>query len=130
MAATTTTYGYKLPSNGDRDWYANLNFNTSRIDAHTHNGTDSPLLPTSNFTKGTSTIAAGSWSAVAGQAGTFQQTVTLPSGYFMTSIAPTFIINSGPSLGNVIYPSIEWISTTSYKIYINDNTLALKAIYA
>lgn len=125
---TTTTYGYKKPIDGERGtWWDNLNDNTDRLDGHTHNGTDSAPIPAKNLSKGTNSILAAGWSAVAGVDGLYKQTVTLPSGYAMATLAPTFILTAS---GHQIYPTIEKVSATTYDIYINDNTLAVTALYA
>ena len=129
--STTTTYGYKLPSTGERGtWWTNLTDNFSRLDSHSHNGIDSPLLPTTSLAKTTQTILSANWSAVSGQPGTYSQTVTVPAGYDMASIAIKFYFSGGSQDGAEVIPSIEKVSATSFKIYINDNTQTLKAIYA
>ncbi len=40
-----TTYGYKKPEDNDTQFFDYLEFNLDRMDAHTHDGVDSPLIP-------------------------------------------------------------------------------------
>lgn len=47
--STTTTYGYKRPQVGDRStWWTDLTDNIDRLDAHDHDGVDSPKIAGSN----------------------------------------------------------------------------------
>ena len=129
MSATTLTYGRKVPSDGDKGstFFDDLEANIALDDAHTHNGTNSAVLESKYITKGTSTILAASWGAVAGQAGTYKQTVTLPSGFTMGSFVMSFY---DKSTGHQFSPTVEKVSSSTYDIYVNDNTLAVKAVYA
>jgi hypothetical protein len=129
MASTTLTYGRKVPSNGDKgsSFFGDLEDNIALDDAHNHNGTNSALIDAKNITKGSNTILAASWAAVSGQSGTYKQTVTLPSGYTMGSITMCFYDNT---TGHQFYPTIEKVSSSTYDIYVNDNTLVVKAVYA
>lgn len=128
MASTLTTKGYKLPSDGDRGtWWDDINFNTQRTNDHTHDGSDSQALSTAVLTKGSLSVASGSWVAVAGQAGTYRQLCTHPTGYTFPTACMTVYETA---TGNLIYPSIEKVSASTFYIYINDNTLDLVVKYA
>jgi len=56
VAATTTTYGYKVPEAGDlaQSWMQNLADNWSRLDQHVHDGTRSATLSNSAIASGAS----------------------------------------------------------------------------
>lgn len=130
--STTLTYGRKLPTDGDRGstFFDDLEANIAINDAHTHDGVTSPSIPGKNIAKSTQTILTGSWASVAGQIGTYSQTVTLPSGVTTANMLPKFQVNNaGPDQGDIIYPTIRWASTTSYDIFINDNTVEILATY-
>lgn len=122
---TLTTYGYKKPIDGETTWYTSHNDNITRLDAHSHNGVDSPII-----TKGTSTLLAASWSATSGQAGTYEQTVTIPTAYSMSTIFPVFLADNGADVGSQLFLSFVYVSATSFKVYVNDNTLQVKVLYA
>lgn len=126
---TTLTYGRKVPLDGERGFFTNLEDNIARDDAHNHDGSNSPQLNTKNLTKDTSTILAASWAAVAGQAGTFKQTITVPTGHAVNSMLVKFYVNGGGEDGHEIHPSIQKVSATAYDIFINDNSVEVKAVY-
>lgn len=130
--ATTTTKGYKLGTNGDRGswWEGVLNFNTKRINTHKHDGNDSELIKTTDLDKQVQDILSASWTATTGQAGTFEQEVTMPAGFVFPKLSMQFFVNGGSEDGSEVFPSIVKTATDKYKIYVNDNSLALKAIYA
>lgn len=127
--STTLSNGYKLPADGDRGstWFDDLESNITRVNGHTHDASDSEAIPAKNLTKGTSTILAANWSLVSG--GTYKQTITLPSGYTMAATLFKFQINNGSEAGDLIFPTIEQASATSYEIYINDSTVEVLATY-
>lgn len=129
----TTTYGYKKPESGDRakgssGWMQALNYNTDRLDAHNHDGTDSPLLEMSSFTPYSGTILAAAWSA---SGAGYKQTVTVPAG--VTDIANYNVkfVATAPAavLSQTIDLHYKRLTATTYEVYCNDNTLALTAIY-
>lgn len=126
--SSTTTMGYKLPANGDRgsSYFPDLAANIALCDSHKHDGTDGVQIDPFSLNKTTSTIAAGSWAAVSGQAGTFRQLLTLPASYAWDAVEMKFTLSV---LGHQIYPSIEKVSATTYYVYINDSSLALKVTY-
>lgn len=128
--STTTTYGYKKPENGDRGtWWDDMNDNTDRLDAHTHDGTDSAPLPPTSITKEIQTISSGDWVATSG--GLYQQTITLPTGYaFSTGLSVKFYEYAGGAIKSEIAMQPVWASDSTYVLETNDNTLNLRAIYA
>lgn len=123
----TTTYGYKKPQSPDtgETFWDDLEFDISRLDSHSHNGTDSAQLSGNNVTPVSDTIEAADWVAVSGQAGTYSQTVTVPLGVQLSKKMPNFRL----STGEVIHPSVEILGETTYNVFINDNTLELDVFY-
>ena len=126
--STTLTYGRKKPQDGDKGstFFDDLEQNVDLDDAHTHNGTDSSLLPTSSFNNTTQAIASGSWAAVSGKPGLYKQTVTLP-GTLTYDGRGIFFKDS--TTGHMLNLKVEKVSSTTYDVYINDNTVSLTAIY-
>lgn len=123
----TLTYGLQLPETGDKGsvFFPALKDNITQLDAHDHDGTDSPLLPSSSLALTTQSILAVDWVAL-GEPGNYRQVITMsaPLTYDNKGI---FFKNS--SNGDLLYLSVEKVSANSYYVYINDNTISLTAIY-
>lgn len=123
----TLTYGLKKPESGDKGatlWTA-LQDDIAHIDAHTHNGTDSPKLSVQNLNVTTQAISHLNWAAN-GPAGHYRQTVTMPAGFTYDN----FIIDfRKTTTGEKIYPTVEKVTSTTYFIYTIDNTLDVTAVY-
>lgn len=128
--STTLSKGYKNPDTGDRgsSWFPDLNFNISRINAHSHDGSDSEQIAASNLTKSSATILAASWGSDLGGS-TYQQTITLPAGYDMDDVQMKFIISGGTYDGTEVFPEVVKQSSTTYTVEINDNTQTLVVLY-
>jgi hypothetical protein len=120
------SYGFQQPENGDRGsvWFPALNANITKLNDHTHDGSNSALLNAGSISGGTISILAASW--VADGTGRYKQTVTVPSGFTYDSYAIKFSLTS---TGHIIYPSTEKVTTTTFTIYTLDNTLAYTAVF-
>jgi len=117
----TLSYGYKKPENGDTgdSFFQDVVDNATRLNDHSHDGTDSARL-----VAGTGTISSGSWSADAGN-NTFSQNVTLPTGFAYD----TTTIDIRLANGEKVYAKIEKVSSTVYTVYTNDDTQSYVAVY-
>ena len=130
--STTLPFGRKLPTDGDRgsSWFDDLETNIALNDAHTHDGVTSPLLPSKNISKPTTTLLAASWSAVAGENGTYKQTVSTPSGVTVAAMIVKFAVNSaGGEFGNQLFLTVRRVTDLTYDVFINDNSLEVLATY-
>lgn len=125
--STTLTYGRKVPLDGERGFWTDLEANITRDDSHDHDGTNSKLINTADLDKDIGSIASGDWVATTG--GTYKQTVTVPTGHTVDKMLVKFFVDGGGEAGHQIHPSIQKVSTTTYDIFINDNTCNLKAVY-
>src|SRR5690348_3657565 len=98
----TLTYGFKKPETNDKgnQFFPALELNAQLTNDHSHNGTDSALLPTVSLVKSTQSIASGSWSATSG--GRYRQEVTLPAGFTFANTQMSFVITGGGSDGELI----------------------------
>lgn len=125
--ATTLSYGYIKPADGDRGsvWFPALAANTQQLNDHNHNGTNSALLTIQAITVTTQSISSASWSATSG--GMYKQTVTLPGTLTFDAVSMEFRITSSKYL---IYPTVEKVTSTTYDVYTNDNTIGMTAIYS
>jgi hypothetical protein len=113
------SYGYKLPEDNDEGdtVFSALEDNITRVNGHSHDGSDSARL-----TVGTQTISSGSWSS----SGTgYRQLVTVPNSQNFDDVGIQFRL----STGDVVYPTVEKVSATTYYVYTNDNTVDYTAVY-
>ena len=122
--STTLTYGYKKPDTGDKgsSFFPDLEDNIDRLNGHSHDGNDSVKLPPTSLSKSSQTIASTSWVATSG--GTYKQTVTMPSGILYDDVIMMFKVSD-----DIIHPTVEKVTASTYDIYINDNSVDVMAIY-
>jgi len=122
----TLTYGFKKPQTGDQGTalFTALADNITRLDAHDHDGVDSPRLTSAAINKVTQTIAAGSW--VATSQGNYRQVVTLPGTLLYSEIS----IAMKNSSGHYVSATIEAINATTYYVYSNNVSEAFTAVYS
>jgi hypothetical protein len=128
--SSTLSYGYKQPTNGDKgtSYFPDLNYNITRVNAHSHNGNDSAILKSGNVQATTQTITSGSWVSVGG--GRYRQVVTMPTSpttMMFDNYYPQFKITStGEPIQGV---GVEKIGANLFYVYVNDNTLNLTVLY-
>lgn len=133
---TILSKGYKIPSNGERDWWQTLADDITRVNNHNHDGANSEKITASNVTKIETTILPSDWIAVGD--GTFKQTKTLPALIFFPQVSVRVHVVKEVITGGVpanvaqeeIIGCVSVETTTQYSIYVNDNTLTLKVVYA
>lgn len=130
------TYGFKIPETSDKGavWFPAMSANMARLDTHNHDGVNSAPISATSLVKQTQNIPAGAtgpavdgsastaWSLVSG---VYEKLVTMP-----TSV--TFAgsnINFRDINGDYVHLGILQVGASSYKIFSNDNTLAVTAIY-
>ncbi len=124
----TLTYGLKLPESGDEGTtlFDALEDNITQLDGHTHNGVNSPSLTAASIVGVTASISSGSWAAYGGPTGFYRQTVTLPAGFSFDTVSITI---RESVTGSPIFPTIEKVSATQYRVYTTNNTLSFTACY-
>jgi len=119
------TYGRKEPEDGDKGaqfWDA-LSANTVLDDAHTHDGVNSSVLSSKHMTRGAVAVTGSGWSA----SGTrIRKTVTVPTGWSLSSSGPVFLLNAS---GDRIYPHYERITATSFYLYMPVDNLAVDCLF-
>ena len=123
--ATTLTYGFVRPTTGDvgSSFFGNLEDNITRTNDHDHNGTNSKKLTSASITARTGTLLAASWASEGN--GTYSQTVSMPVGM---SFDDYFLCFKNAS-GHQVFPTVEKVSSSSYEVFVNDNTLVLTVLY-
>jgi hypothetical protein len=121
MPLSTLSHDYEKPSNptyGDVFWPA-MERNIQRMNDHTHDGDDGELIA-----KDTGSAASGSWGSDLG-GGSYRQIITLPNNRQFDSTEIQFRL----STGEVIYPTVEKISGTTFYVYTNDNSKTFTILY-
>lgn len=122
----TLTYGFKLPETGDQGTalFTALEDNITRVDGHSHNGTDSTFLTAQSVIASVQTISSASWVS-SGATGHYRQQVTVPAGFDFDTVQIGFRTTAGAQ----IYPTVERVSDTQYFVYTSDNTINFIAQY-
>lgn len=121
----TLTYGLKKPETPDSgaEFFPALEDNFVQLDAHDHDGVTSAKLPLTSIEAESVTLPSGAWVATSG--GTYRQLVTLPTGLQFDDVSLELRL----STGEVVHPTVERASATTFYVYVNDNSVALKAIF-
>lgn len=120
------SYGFRNPENGDKGsvWFPALNFNIVQLNSHNHDGSTSSLINAAVIVGGSVSIPSGSW--VSDVTGRYKQDVTVPAGFTVDSYNIQVRITSS---GHIIYPTIEKLTSTTFRIYTLDNTLSYTAVF-
>ncbi len=118
------TYGYELPENTDTgdEIFPAMQRNIERLDNHAHNGENSAFLDTLS-----ETLLAANWQAE--DDGLYSQEVELPATDVATMDYDTVDIWFKLSSGEFVYPSVERVSASIYKVFTNNNALDYVAYY-
>lgn len=121
----TLSYGYKKPDSGDKGpvVFPAMESNIDQINAHNHNGTNSEKLTSAAVNQVTQTLLAAAWVLVGN--GIYKQTVTTPPSIDYDVRTPQFKL----STGEVVYLGTVRLSSTSFEVYINDNTVNVVVQY-
>lgn len=127
--STTLSYGYKKPQDGDKGstFWDDLEFDIQRTNDHTHNGSDSALLASGNVTTTTQNILAAGW--VSQGSGYYRQLVTLPVSPTAMTFDNYFMVFRDTTTKNQMILAVEKVSSTTFYVYINDNTKDVTIYY-
>lgn len=122
----TLSKGFKKPQTGDKGsvFFPALEDNIQQLNDHSHNGSNSQLLTASASTAVTQSISSASWSHQGG--GTYRQTVTMP-GVITFDTHAIELRNSATN--RKLFLDVEKVTSNTYYVYVNDNTLNLTALY-
>ncbi len=122
----TLSYGYKKPQTNDKGsvfWPA-MEANFQQLNDHTHNGTDSAKITAASSTVVTVAILAAAWGVALADGG-YRQLVTLPG----TVTYDTVMLHyKGATNGHVYFLQTEKVSSSTFYVYCNDNSLSFTAV--
>lgn len=122
----TLSKGFLKPQNGVDSgavFFSAMETNIQKLNDHTHD----PVAANNSqqLAVNSQVIASGAWGAAPIGGGLYVQTVTMTSPFQYDTTDMWFRL----ATGDIIFPTIERASATTYKIYVNDNTLNLTAFY-
>lgn len=124
---TILSKGWKLPSTGDRDWYAQLEANITQANSHDHDGVDSEKISPNNLNKLTSTLTGASATSLG--SGNYKHIVTVPGSLTIDNAEFKVYQSTGADAGCEIFPMVKKISSTQIEVYHNDNTVDYVVVY-
>ena len=109
------SFGYKLPETGDFGdvWFPALEDNITRVNSHTHDGSNSSRITSQGIAAVTQTVLSGAFSLVGSK---YEATVTATG---VANIDEYAIHVKDPTTKDPIYLEVEKISTTQYKLFTN-----------
>lgn len=121
----TLSYGYVKPESGDKGsvFFPDLEDDIDQLNDHNHDGSNSAKLTAVSSDAVTANITAVGW--VSSGSG-YRQLVTMPAG--MTVDATNITFRESVS-GDLMMLHFAKASSTTYYVYCNDNSIALKAVY-
>lgn len=129
--ASTLSYGFVLPATGDKGsvfWPA-LEDNITQLNTHSHNGTNSAKISAAASTGVAQSVSAAGWGSLSG--GLYRQTVTLPAA--LTSASGTYadyaIEIRNAANGRRLFLQTEEVTTTTFYVWCNDNSIDLDVLY-
>jgi hypothetical protein len=124
----TSTYGIKLPETGDKGAvvFDALNGNSVILRDHTHDGTDSNAIASTDIVKPFVNLSSASWSAVASG---FTQSVTCPGAVTLDKVTLRFRVRTGADIHKFINPTIVPVSLTQFNVIVNDSSLDLEILF-
>jgi hypothetical protein len=126
----TSTYGVKIMEDGDKGQpvFDAMNDNFEHYRDHTHDGTDSSQIASTDIDKESLNLSAASW-VVTGLGNGYKQTVTCPGSVTLANSLPRFRIRTGANIHKIIYPTIIPASLTQFDVVVNDNSLDLEVLF-
>ena len=106
--------GYKLPETGDFGdvWFPSLEYNITRVNGHTHNGSDSEKIQGTSVVASVQTITSASFSASGSE---FVALITLAGG--LVDVDTKHVVFRDPTTKEQIHIRYEKFSQTQINVY-------------
>lgn len=129
--ADTLSYGFQRPETGDKGsvFWPMLEGNVTKLNDHTHNGTNSAALTAASSVATVQSVVAAGWGSLAD--GLYRQTVTLPAA--LTGVGGTYakyaIEIRNAANGRRLFLQTEKVTDTTFYVWCNDDTIDLTVLY-
>lgn len=122
----TLTKGYLKPQTGDKGdvFFPALETDIQQINDHTHTGSDSQRLTSAAVTAVSQSISSAGWGA---SGSGYRQLVTVPGTMLYDEYIIVFRDQASPK--PQLHLGVEKVSSNTYYVYCNDNTLSITAFY-
>ncbi len=122
----TLTKGFKKPEAGDKGiiFFPAMEDNIQQMNEHTHNGVDSQTIGPGALVSEIVVLVAANWVAQGG--GTFRQLVTCPGSLTYDNTSKEYRLASDSS---PFFPTVEKVSSNTFYIYVNDNTINVNVYF-
>lgn len=129
--ATTLTYGFVKPADGDKGstFWDQLAADLQQLNDHTHDGLDSSLIAPTAIVATTQSVSPMTLDAATGL---YYSDVTLPTGITFDGQVMDFVVTASGTpaeVGARIYPSTLKLSATVYRLTVMGNDLTIKVVY-
>jgi hypothetical protein len=118
----TLSKGYKKPQNGDTfdKVFPALAADIQLMNDHVHDGVTGAVTPSKTIA-----FTPGGWVEDPALSGNYRQDKDLGANYPVDTTTVQF----RKSTGEAIYPTMEKTSSTVIRVWVNDNTLTMNAVY-
>lgn len=129
--ATTLSYGFQRPETGDKGsvFWPILEDNITQVNDHTHDGSDSAKLSSASSEAVAQSVSSAGWGSLS--AGLYRQTVTLPAA--LTAVSGTYddyaIEIRNAANGRKLFLQTEKVTSTTFYVWCNDNSIDLTVLY-
>jgi len=127
---STLSYGFEKPQTGDKgsSFFPALETDIQKMNDHNHNGTNSAKLTAAAGKSVVQALTAAGWS---GSAGVYTRTVTLPAALTTPGgVYDDFAITvRNHADGSTLFLDVVKLSSTTFRLTINDNSLDVDVIY-
>lgn len=128
--STTLSNGFVKPEVGNKGGtlFTFLSANWVKVNDHTHNGSNSEQIATSDLNKGSVAVTAASWTLDA-NSGMYRKSFTFPGDHTHGSSVIRAFFDGGTYDGQEVQPTIEKINSTSAYIYSPTNSQAFDLVF-
>jgi len=108
--------GYKKPETGDFGdvWFPALEYNTERVNSHTHNGLDGEKISGIDLIAFSLVVQSSSFAQQ--PSGEWRATVTVPNGELVDSCVVTV---KDPTTKDICFLKVEKLAPTQFYLYTN-----------
>lgn len=131
MPYTNTSHGYKKPNDGTTGFWDKLNENTDQLNSHNHDGLNSEKLgPQASVGLEQVIPPVPAWVVVDAPSSSYSKDITIPVALTLAALTfDTVNISIRSAAGDILPLKVQKLTATTFRVFSNDNTLALKVVY-